>query len=68
MNKYIIACFNSFEGENTIELIEASTQNEAMRLYAKNKGYDIKSDDDFEYIQELFASADQYLSNPYKIN
>lgn len=68
MNKYIIACFDSFDGENTIELIEASTQNEAMRLYAEKKGYDVKSDEDFESIQELFANTDHYLSNPYKIN
>lgn len=68
MNKYLIACFDSFSGENTIELIEANSQDEAMKLYAERKGYDIQSEEDFNDIQELFAGADQYLSDPFEVS
>lgn len=68
MNKYIIACFDSFSGENTIEFIEANSQDEAMKLYAERKGYDVQSEEDFSDIQELFAGADQYLSDPFEIS
>lgn len=68
MNKYIIACFDSFSGENTIELVEANSQDEAMKLYAEGKGYDVQSEEDFSDIQELFVGADQYLSDPFEVS
>lgn len=39
-----------------------------MKLYAEGKGYDVQSEEDFSDIQELFAGADQYLSDPFEVS
>lgn len=68
MNKYVIAVLNFFDNDNTLTMVEAKSEIDAMRELANEYGIELSQDMDMDDIRGEFFDCEVSVSFPLKID